>query len=75
MSERRFQLVLVELPFTRSLPARIQWLIRHKPLRLSFLVYTKQTFKKKFETLMETLALKSELFLHTYKNQIFSVKD
>ena len=32
MSERRLQLVLIAKPFTRSPPARIQQLTRHKPL-------------------------------------------
>ena len=50
MSEHRFQLVFVALPFTRSLPARIQWLTRHKLLRLFFIAYTKQTSKTFFET-------------------------
>ena len=36
MSERCFQLVLITRSFTRSLPARIQWLTRHKPLKLFF---------------------------------------
>ena len=36
MSERHFQLVLVAQPVTCSLPARIQCLIRHKPLKLFF---------------------------------------
>ena len=34
--QRRFQLVLVALPFTRSLPTRIQWLTRDKPLNFGF---------------------------------------
>ena len=34
--QRRFQLSLVALPFTRSLPTRIQRLIRHKPLNFCF---------------------------------------
>ena len=34
--QRRFQLVLVALPFTRSLPTRIQWVTRHKPLNVCF---------------------------------------
>ena len=36
MSERCFQLVLIMRSFTRSLPARIQRLTRHKPLKLFF---------------------------------------
>ena len=36
MSERHFQLVLVAQPFTCTLPARIQCLTRHKPLKLFF---------------------------------------
>ena len=32
LSECHFQLVLVAQPFTCSLPARIQWSTRHKPL-------------------------------------------
>ena len=34
--QRRFQLVLVALPFTRSLPTRIQRLTRDKPLNFCF---------------------------------------
>ena len=34
--QRLIQLVLVALPFTRSLPTRIQWLTRHKPLNFCF---------------------------------------
>ena len=36
MSKRCFHLVLLERPFTLSLPARIQWLTRSKLLKLFF---------------------------------------
>ena len=52
--QRRFQLVLVALPFTRSLPTRIQWLTQHKLLNFCF------------ETAIGDFScLNSELFLHT----------
>ena len=48
MSERHFQLVLVAQPFTRSLPARIQWLTRHKPLKRFFFWFSRSKPLKLF---------------------------
>ena len=66
MSKRRFRLVLVAKPFTRSLPARIQWLTRHKPL---FFWYTRSKPLKLFlRRLLEILAIKHVSYSCTLKN-------
>ena len=76
MSERHFQLVLVAQPVPCSLPARIQCLTRHKPLKLFFFGLHEANLYNFFEmAIVETLALNSELFLHTAKNQLFCGRD
>ena len=57
MSERHFQLVLVAQPVTCSLPARIQCLTRHKPLKLFFFGLHEANLYNFFEmAIVETLA-------------------
>ena len=72
MSERHFQLVLVAQPVTCSLPARIQCLTQHKPLKLFFFGLHEANLYNFFEM---TIGLNSELFLHTAKNQLFCGRD
>ena len=57
MNERHFQLVLVAQPGTCSLPARIQCLTRHKPLKLFFFGLHKAKLYNFFEiAIVDTLA-------------------
>ena len=57
MSERHFQLVLVAQPVTCSLPARIQCLTLHKPLKLFFFGLHEANLYNFFEmAIVETLA-------------------
>ena len=57
MSELHFQLVLVAQPVTCSLPARIQCLTRHKPLKLFFFGLHEANLYNFFEmAIVETLA-------------------
>ena len=71
MGERHFQLVLVAQPVTYSLPARIQCLTRHKPLKLFFFDLHEANLYNFFEMAIGDFSLNSELFLHTAKNQLF----
>ena len=73
MSEHHFQLVLVALaqPFTCSLPARIQCLTWHKPLKLFFFGLHEANLYNFFEMAIGDFSLNSELILHTAKNQLF----
>ena len=75
MSERHFQLVLVAQPVTCSLPARIQCLTRHKPLKLFFFGLHEANLYNFFEMAIGDFSLNSELFLHTAKNQLFCGRD
>ena len=71
MSERHFQLVLLAQPVTCSLPARIQCLTRHKPLKLFFFCLHEKKLYNFFEMVIGDFSLNSELFLHSSKNQLF----
>ena len=75
MSKRHFQLVLVAEPVTCSLPARIQCLTRHKPLKLFFFGLHEENLYIFFEMTIGDFRLNSELFLHTAKNQLFCGRD
>ena len=75
MSERHFQLVLVAQPVTCSLPARIQCLTRHKPLKLLFFGLHEANLYNFIEMTIADFSLNSELFLHTAKNQLFCGRD
>ena len=75
MSERHFQLVLVAQPVTCSLPAIIQCLTRHKPLKLFFFGLHEANLYNFFEMAIVETSLNSELFLHTVKNQLFCGRD
>ena len=77
MSERHFQLVLVAQPATCSLPARIQCLTRHKPIKLFFFGLHEANLYNFFEmaSYCGDFSLNSELFLHTAKNQLFCGRD
>ena len=71
MSERHFQLVLVAQPVTCWLPARIQCLTLHKPLKLFFFGFHEANLYNFFEMAIGDYSLNNELFLHTAKNQLF----
>ena len=75
MSERHFQLVLVAQPFTCSLPARIQCLTQHKPLKLFFSGLHEANLYNFFEMATGDFSLNSELFLHTAKINYFVVEN
>ena len=75
MSKRHFQLVLVAQPVICSLPARIQCLTPHKPLKLFFLGLHEANLYNFFEMTIGDFSLNSELFLHTAKNQLFCGRD
>ena len=60
---------------TCSLPARIQCLTRHKPLKLFFFVLHEANLYNFFDMAIVETSFNSELLLHTAKNQLFCGRD